>query len=155
MPKLKMSALDRLNRKSTPDANGCLCFTGFLRGGYGRISHNHRNFLAHRLAWELKYGPIPDGQCVLHKCDNPKCVNTDHLFLGTRIDNNADKVAKNRQSRSTGTRGEKRPLSKLTDMDIPKIRLDVRPQSQIAADYGVSQAVISRIKTWLSWSHIQ
>lgn len=66
--------------------------------GYGafRISHPVRMVVAHRFAWELTYGEIPIGLCVLHACDNPSCCNPKHLFLGTRTDNNRDKFAKER-----------------------------------------------------------
>lgn len=155
MPKTKLSVSERLDAKSEPQMNGCVHFTGALNGGYGRIMHQGRNCLAHKLTYELRWGLVPEGLCVLHRCDNPKCVNVDHLFLGTRADNNADKVAKNRQSRLTGSPGERRPLAKLRNEDIPKIRADPRPQSKIAAEYGISQAVISRIKTGRNWRHVQ
>lgn len=113
------------------------------------------NKIAHRVAYELACGPIPDGLCVLHRCDNPICINVEHLFLGTRADNNADKVAKNRQSRAMGRPGVRHPSAKLKDADIPKIRADTRPQKKIAADYGVSQSKISHIKTGKNWKHIQ
>jgi hypothetical protein len=64
--------------------------------GYGYVRWENRQWQAHRLQWVLVNGPIPEGLCVLHRCDNPPCVNPDHLFLGTRRDNNADMVAKSR-----------------------------------------------------------
>lgn len=64
--------------------------------GYIRISRNGRALYAHRAAWEDAYGPIPPGLCVLHKCDNPRCARPDHLFLGTRAENNLDMTSKGR-----------------------------------------------------------
>lgn len=64
--------------------------------GYGKLQVNGVTLLAHRVAWEEEYGPIPKGMCVLHHCDNPPCVNTEHLFLGTYLDNNRDMWAKGR-----------------------------------------------------------
>lgn len=75
----------------------CHVWTGHTRGGYGRIKiGGGLNLTAHRVAWELANGNIPQGLCVLHRCDNRKCVSADHLFLGTPADNNWDKSAKGR-----------------------------------------------------------
>jgi len=98
---MKETLRERLESKLVPGANGCLEFTGFRnRGGYGLISVGERMSYAHRAAWMLANGEIPDGLHVLHRCDNPSCSNADHLFLGTHADNMADKVQKGRQSRA-------------------------------------------------------
>ena len=84
------------------ETTGCVEFAGSRdRKGYGRIGVQlgfcrHETRLAHRVAWELENGPIPDGLNVLHRCDNPPCCNTEHLFLGTLADNNKDMQAKGR-----------------------------------------------------------
>lgn len=85
----------------------CWLWTGtHLRNGYARLHYARRQLLAHRVAWELTHGEIPTiegtddrGTCVCHRCDNPSCVNPDHLFLGTHVDNMADRDAKGRQTR--------------------------------------------------------
>ena len=75
----------------------CLEWTGARQSdGYGVTLANGKHAQAHRVAWEFERGTIPDGICVLHHCDNPLCVNVEHLFLGTRVDNNADRDAKGR-----------------------------------------------------------
>lgn len=67
-------------------------------GGYKRTTLNGIRIYAHRAAWEQAHGPIPAGMCVCHRCDNPPCVNVDHLFLGTITDNNRDSFLKGRNS---------------------------------------------------------
>src|SRR3990167_5944059 len=91
--------------------------------GYGFVSHLGKNTPAHRFSWILNNGKIPDGLCVLHKCDNRICVNPDHLFLGTLQDNISDKVSKGRQAV-----GEKVGSSKLSNKDIVKIRKEYIPR---------------------------
>jgi hypothetical protein len=77
---------------------GCLEYTGFITlSGYGRLRNNGKKCLAHRLAYENTFGKIPSGLLVCHKCDNPKCVNLKHLFLGTNKDNFHDSVKKGRR----------------------------------------------------------
>ncbi len=69
------------------------------KNGYGKFSHLRKSNYTHRISWELKNGEIPKGLCVLHKCDNPCCVNPDHLFLGTIGDNNHDRDVKGRNGK--------------------------------------------------------
>jgi len=71
---------------------------GFYRDGYGGFHILNKSFKAHRVAWMIIHGEIPDGLCVCHKCDNKRCVNPEHLFLGTITDNNRDMVQKKRQN---------------------------------------------------------
>ena len=84
-------------RLAPPDERGCIIFLGFRKGlGYGQISVNGKPTRANRVAWEVARGRIPEGLCVLHKCDVPACCNVDHLFLGTYQDNHDDMKAKGR-----------------------------------------------------------
>jgi hypothetical protein len=71
--------------------------------GYGRVTHEGKQWAAHRLAWTLAHGPIPDGMLVLHHCDNRACWNVEHLFLGSQADNMADMVAKGRHANQAKT----------------------------------------------------
>lgn len=80
----------------------CMVWPGSrISTGYGNLLYEGEWWLAHRLAWTLKHGPIPDGLNVLHRCDNPPCCNTDHLFLGTQSDNGRDMAAKDRWGNQT------------------------------------------------------
>ena len=137
--------------------NGCLEFTGVsLRSGgkdshrYGRITRNGKKMLAHRYAYELEYGVIPDGMCVCHKCDNTLCCNPAHLFLGTQKENIRDAVSKNRMSRVSRPKpkGEQSPTARLTDLQITEIRNrrhSGESVASLAAAYGVHHSYISRL----------
>ncbi len=137
--------------------SGCWLWTGFVnRGGYGRFRVADKKMLAHRYAWIRNVGEVEAGQFVLHKCDTPSCVNPNHLFLGSKADNNADKVRKCRQSRgaahstimrAVAAKGASSARTKLSDDQVRAIRLDHRGASEIARAYGVSPQCISGIKT--------
>jgi hypothetical protein len=126
--------------------------------GYGTLSgipwsNNHKGKeLSHRISWVINRGPIPHNMYVLHTCDQPSCVNPDHLFLGTQIDNNNDKVSKVRQAM-----GEKLPQSKLNAEDIRHIR-SLRTYGlslyELADIFRVDFSNIGRIVRRESWKHI-
>ena len=115
--------------------------------GYGQFSIGDKTRRAHRLAWELTFGRIPEGLHVCHKCDNPGCVNPAHLFLGSNTDNMQDSAKKGRQAK------------KLTSEKVLQIRelLANGQQSQqtIANDFGVSKQRISAIKQGRDWNWVK
>lgn len=92
-----MPVIDRIRSHTVAQPNGCHEWTGCINAyGYGIVGIKYKKYLAHRVAWELANGPIPDGLSVCHSCDNPPCVNLEHLWLGTHKENMADRDAKGR-----------------------------------------------------------
>lgn len=109
--------------RSTVRESGCVEWTGPLfGGGYGSCSPRfNKSRYAHRAVYENAFGKIPNGMCVCHKCDNKKCINVEHLFIGTTQDNIRDKIAKNRQ-RGGSLPGEDNPRCKLSDSEVEQLR---------------------------------
>ncbi len=123
---------------------------GKSKGGYGIFGLNRKSVLAHRAAWAFAHSAMPPAVIkVLHDCDNPACQNPAHLFLGTQADNVADMIAKGRKRVAAG---ERTGNAKLTVRQVAEIREDGRSQSVIAADYGVTQTTVSRIKLRQTWA---
>lgn len=127
--------------------NGCI-----LRSGYGQFSITpSEKWRAHRLAWTLSVGPVPPGMFVLHTCDNRKCVNPNHLFLGNHEDNMNDKVSKGRQARGAAVNARKGQFSgkaKLLDSEVEEIRrarASGEKVCSIALRYGVAACSVSQI----------
>lgn len=146
--------------------SGCIEWTGAVtEWGYGRFKFNGRSAFTHRAAWEMERGPIPDGLLVCHHCDNPRCCNVDHLFLGTNADNMRDMRNKDRSSKgrrvgdgSMYAHGERQHLAKLTADNVREIRRRLRSgerQKDIAAAFGVTREAITRINIMRNWKHVE
>lgn len=120
--------------------------------GYGHVKYNGRTENVHRIVWSYYHGPIPEGMCVCHTCDNPSCINPDHLFVGTRADNSRDMVEKGRQAR-----GSKHTSTHLTDIDVISIRASYASGARLrvlAEQYSVSISTMWKIVTGKYWSHL-
>jgi hypothetical protein len=134
--------------------NDCWIWTGAtMKNGYGKLSgsgHGGENLIAaHRASWILHKGPIPEGLDVCHQCDTPECVNPEHLFIGTRLDNMKDCVSKGRSCR-----GEKHGNAKLTWSAVSAMkeqRADGRTYEKIAKSFGVTRVTAYRAITGICW----
>ena len=136
---------------------GSLCSKGYGTFAKSSAIGNRAWCLAHRLSWELANGPIPDGLCILHSCDNPKCVNPRHLSSGTHKDNMQDALHKGRMSMPPLMRGEDQHLAKLTAAKVSWMRqlgsVGV-PSSQLQEMFSMSRGAVYCVLTNRTWKHI-
>lgn len=160
----------RLTERIEATKSGCWEWQGARQSqGYGTIHLKNWNWpervvVVHRLIYELCVDAIPDGLCVLHRCDNPRCVRPDHLFAGSNGDNIADKVAKGRQARGQSVRrnhghlkGETVKTARLTAEDVLAIRkadADGESPAVIAERHGISGTQVRTIVSGRSWAHL-
>lgn len=124
-----------------------------LRNGYGRMIRDGKPLLAHRAAYEIQIGPIPDGMLVCHRCDNRRCVRGDHLFLGTNADNNRDCINKGRRT----DLGERNTHAKLTDESVRAMRAMRKAGAailQLATRFNISTTGAHRVCIKRSWKHV-
>lgn len=142
----------------TSDAKGCWIWSGYRQKfGYGWIYRGDglksRGVLAHRYAWQLLVGPVPEGKFVLHHCDNPPCVNPAHLYVGSCQENSSDMAIRGRS-----TRGERSWSAKLTEMQVIEIlKRKPKKHSEISAyaeRYGVKPCTIRDIVARKIWKHV-
>ena len=152
-------AMDRFEERiERVTESGCWLWTGGLvdekqRYGTFRISKEETE-RAHRAAWRLFNGEIPNGLFVCHRCDVRECVNPSHLFLGTNADNMADMKAK---GRAKGHKGEEHPESKLKNDDVVKMRQmyeDGKTIYELAPIFGVSKSLVHVVVSRQNWKHV-
>ena len=151
-----MPAKDRFFRQLQKSEGGCWTWTSSVdKDGYGIfrgvVSENGYT-RAHRFSYAFHTGEIiPDGIMVLHSCDNPRCVNPDHLSLGTGTDNQRQKWAR---GRGKTLKGAELPHAILTEDQARAVLHDPRTYTQIAADYKIAPSTVGSIKQRVSWKHI-
>ena len=148
-----------------PGIGPCWLWTGVLANGYGRLNlyaNGDRTAVlyAHRIMWQLTRGAIPARLCVLHKCDTPRCVRPEHLFLGTRPENSRDMVAKGRSTKGRPGPwcGKGHPLAKLDADSVRAIRtLSAvgRTLLSIAHEHGVSKRTVLNVVHGRIWRHVE
>lgn len=124
---------------------------GLSKKGYGQgwfnLDRVYRT--AHRASWAIHFGP-PGDLCVCHRCDNRRCVNPAHLFLGTNAENMADMAAKGR-----GQRGQTHVKARLTDDTVRAIRVASGTTAEIARRFGVSHGTVRAVLTGRTWKHVK
>jgi hypothetical protein len=142
--------------------NGCWLWTGatvgprpgYMYGAFQVRRGPYAGRAAHRFSYRYFHGPIPEGMCICHRCDEPLCVNPDHLFLGTYADNYDDARRKGRN-----TRGELVATAKITEDDVREIRRRYAAggvsQTALANEYGISQQGVGQIVRWVTWTHVE
>jgi hypothetical protein len=151
----------RLRTVLEPNA-GCWLWTAAKSStGYGSVRLGGKTYNAHRLSYESFIGAVPEGLQVLHRCDVRSCVNPDHLFLGTQLDNMRDMDAKGRRvTRITEKhrRGDECYNSKLSDIIVECMRVGIRAGAHSQADWArwlqVSQSVVSEAVRGVTWRHV-
>lgn len=148
---------NRVNKTS-----GCWEWCGTIRpDGYGilqKASKVNSFYRAHRLSWALHNGDLPDNLHVCHKCDNPRCVNPDHLFLGTDADNQKDKWQKGRGSPPPIMCGSANPYAKLTEKDVKKMR-ELRKKGWLNREIAelfpdIHPGTVKNITGGRAWKHV-
>jgi len=137
--------------------SGCWIWTGATTGkGYGHMTYeqgSQRGIGAHRISWMLHKGGIGAGLYVCHRCDIPACVNPDHLFLGTSLENTTDCIAKGR-ARYVTRYGEATNTAKVTVESVLDIRKKAETAAVYAEKYGITQSSVRFIWRRKTWKHV-
>lgn len=152
---VQVSAEERFKSyMSNPNENGCILWMGASsERGYGYFYYK-KQMSAHRASYLLFKGIIPTNQCVLHRCDKVGCVNPQHLFLGTQLENIQDRINK---GRTKSARGVFQHLAKLNDTKVKSIKRMLAkkiPQKIIADKFGIGKSVITDINCGKTWKHV-
>lgn len=138
--------------------NGCIVWTGYKGAcDYGVIGYKNKQWKTHRLIWTLAHGAIPEKMKILHKCDNPPCINIEHLFMGTQQDNVRDMIKKSRGG-WPGTPGSLHHAAKLNEKIVLTMRVLRKKNmsfNEIAKKFGVTTRTAWRAITGRTWKHVR
>jgi hypothetical protein len=143
--------LSKVNKTSD-----CWNWTGYIGSNrYGQLKINHKMIKSHRVSYELYNGDIPAGLNVLHKCDNTKCVNPDHLFLGSQKENVQDMLTKNRANRAFGSKAGRSRLLQEQVLDIrQQYKVNFISWADLGRRFGVTGNAVRMICLNKVWRHI-
>ena len=123
-----------------------------FRDGYGKVYYSGKTDRAHRVSYRLHKGEIPDGMWVLHNCDNPTCINPEHLHFGTPTENVRECLSRGRyRNGKCGANGEKNSHAKLTEEQVQLIRSSITRTRLLARQYGVNISTVQRIRNGKAW----
>jgi hypothetical protein len=164
--------MQRIDKTPGHGPNGdCWIYTGETKPamggkGYAKISRNGKHVFVHRLAWEMEYGPIPEGKMLLHKCDNPPCCRPDHLIPGTQLDNMRDMIAKGRGPNMKqvslfrhNPQGERNGMAKFKEDQVREIRSEYASglfsMPHLARKYDTNSGNICLIVNRKTWRHVE
>lgn len=149
----------RLKARITVTESGCWEWTGSRSvHGYGWVRNGDKTVKAHRASFAAFVRPLIAGETVCHRCDNPPCINPDHLFAGTMLDNTRDMIAKGRRREDRAyIKGESHHQAKLTETDVRRLRqmrAEGATYAQLMAEFGLAKSTVGDICTGRHWSHI-
>ncbi len=142
------------NERVVKNTEGCWGWTGTTDStqGYSRIRNKRKNISAHRISWIIHRGEIPEGKQINHHCDNRRCTNPYHLYLGTQQENDADRMKRNRQAK-----GSRNAAAKLNEQQVLEIKKNLKQgfsYKEIQEIYHISNATVSNISTEKNWKHV-
>ncbi len=154
-PRSRAESIERLLSYTKPNGE-CLEYTGATdKKGYARIYWRSRNQIGSRVAYTLAKHEIDEGMVIMHTCDNPPCINPEHLKQGTQYDNSMDSVSKGRH---VNMKGENNTMAKLTEYQVKTIHSLFAAgvsANKLSKTFNVSRRTVAKIINGESWEHLK